>query len=146
MLAGCYNLLNFSALAELFALCKENNITLYVAAPYGGGLLSGQAGNSFYRYQNASPELLCRLERIKTICTQFNVSLPHAAMQFVHMHPQVQKIVVGARTPEELRASLSYASKPITPHFWAALKRESLIPENTEIPFECKQESTVLAF
>lgn len=147
MIAGCYNLLNFSALTELFPLCKTHHIELYIAAPYGGGLLSGQEGNSFYRYQNASPELIHRVEKIKAICAKFEVSLPHAAMQFVHMHPQVQKIVVGARTPEELSASISYASNPINPSFWTALKKESLIPGTIEIPvYHCSPRHNLCLF
>ncbi|KTC84134.1 aldo/keto reductase [Legionella brunensis] len=133
MLAGCYNLLNFSALDRLFPLCKEKNIQLYIAAPYGGGLLSGQTGNKFFRYQEADRDLLDRLEKIEAICEAHNVPLAHAAMQFVHMHPQVEKVVVGARTPEELKTSLDYASTPITPKFWEALIKKGLIPKNTPI-------------
>ncbi|HAU4045805.1 TPA: aldo/keto reductase [Legionella pneumophila] len=134
MIAGCYNLLNFSALDELFPLCKEKNIQLYVAAPYGGGLLSGQKGNTYFRYEKASRDLLDRVAKIQEICDKFNVNLAHAAMQFVYMHPQVDKVVVGARTPDELRESLKYAREPIAPQFWKALKEAKLIPESTEIP------------
>ncbi|KTD07563.1 aldo/keto reductase [Legionella jamestowniensis] len=133
MIAGCYNLLNFSALDELFPLCKERNIQLYIAAPYGGGLLSGQTENNFFRYEKANNALLEKLDKIKSICISYNVSLPHAAMQFVHMHPQVNKVVVGARTEEELRASLTYANEPINPKFWEALKKAQLIPEKTPV-------------
>ncbi|KTC79068.1 aldo/keto reductase [Legionella cherrii] len=138
MLAGCYNLLNFSALDELFPLCKEKNIKLYIAAPYGGGLLSGQKDNHFFRYEKANQQQMERLEKIKSICNQFQVDLPHAAMQFVHMHPQVEKVVVGARTSEELKATLKYALEPINPKFWEALKQEGLIPSSTVIPsYDC---------
>lgn len=131
MIAGCYNLLNVSALDELFPLCKEKNIKLYVAAPYGGGLLSGQTGNNFFRYEQANPVLLDKVEKIKAICEEYKVPLAHAAMQFVHMHPQVEKVVVGARTSEELHDSLKYACEPLTPKFWEALKKAELIPANT---------------
>ncbi|KTD82916.1 aldo/keto reductase [Legionella waltersii] len=134
MIAGCYNLLNFSALDELFPLCKEKNIQLYVAAPYGGGLLSGQKGNTYFRYEQANSALLDRVTKIQEICDKFKVNLAHAAMQFVHMHPQVDKVVVGARTPDELKDSLKYAREPVAPQFWEALKEAQLIPASTEIP------------
>lgn len=146
MLAGCYNLLTFSALDELFPLCKEKNIKLYIAAPYGGGLLSGQKNNHFFRYERANQEQLEKLEKIKSICNQYGVELPHAAMQLVHMHPQVEKVVVGARTPDELQASLKYALEPLSPKFWEALKQEGLIPASTLIPsYECAPVMSIFA-
>ena len=134
MIAGCYNLLNFAALEELFPLCKERNIKLYVAAPYGGGILSGQPQNQFFRYAKANAEILEKLEKIKAVCAEFKVALPHAAMQFVHMHPQVERVVVGARTPQELKVSVEYAQEPIAPEFWQALKTKGLIPADTIVP------------
>ena len=128
MLAGCFNLLSFSALDELFPLCQQKNIKLYIAAPYGGGILSNQPGNTVYRYENADVETLRRVAKIKSLCEAFKVSLAHAAMQFVHSHPQVERVVVGARTVAELKASLEYAEQPIAQAFWEALRQASLIP------------------
>ncbi|CEK12070.1 aldo/keto reductase [Legionella hackeliae] len=134
MLAGCYNLLNFTLLDELLPLCKKRNIELYIAAPYGGGLLSDQPGNNFFRYEKANENLLNKVAKIKEICAEYNVGLPHAAMQFVHMNPDVKRVVVGARTKEELSTSLKYANTPINPKFWEELKEANLIPKTTLIP------------
>ncbi|MEO8402508.1 MAG: aldo/keto reductase [Gammaproteobacteria bacterium] len=128
MLAGCYNLLDYSALDKLFPLCKENNIQIYIAAPYGGGILSGQENNTFFKYAEASADILKKVEQIKSLCTDFQVTLPHAAMQFVHKHPQVERVVVGARTVVELETSLKFATQPIVHEFWDALARKELIP------------------
>lgn len=133
MIAGSYNLLNFSALKTLFPLCKERLIQLYIAAPYGGGILSGQFGNQLFRYGLADTQIQERLRRIKAVCDEHQVGLHHAAMQFVHMHPQIDGVVVGARTPEEFNVSLEHALKPIDAAFWHALKAQQLIPEETII-------------
>lgn len=67
-------------------------------------------------------------------------------MQLVHMHPQVEKVVVGARTPDELQASLKYALEPLSPKFWEALKQEGLIPASTLIPsYECAPVMSIFA-
>ncbi len=128
MLAGCYNLLNYDVLNDFFPLCAKKNIEVYLAAPYCGGVLSGEKGNNAYKYQEASSEILLRVAKIQTICDRFNVSLAHAAMQFVLMHPQAKCVVVGARTTNELLMSLEYASNSIDPHFWEVLKTQMIIP------------------
>lgn len=136
MLAGCYNLLNFAVLDDFFPMCINENIELYIAASYCGGLLSGQPGNDAYRYQKAPREILDRVEKISKICQEFQIPLAHAALQFVLMHPQVKKVVVGPRTREELALTLKYAENRIDPRFWLILKNEGLIPQNvpTDMP------------
>ncbi len=128
MLAGCYNLLNFQALDELFPLCEKNNIELYIAAPYCGGILGDQPGNRSYKYENAQSGVLQRVDELRAVCDRFGVGLAHAAMQFVHMHPQVYRVVAGARSVDEIRTSLEYARTPIDDKFWYALNEQGLIP------------------
>ncbi len=129
MIAGCFNLLDHSALNELFPLCKKHHIQLYIAAPYAGGILSDPM-NYFYKYEPASDEIKNRKQKLLTICENFGIPLAHAAMQFVHAHPQVERVVVGARTRKELESSLTYAKIPIKYEFWAALQAENLISQD----------------
>ena len=131
LLAGRYNLLDQSALETLFPLCKEKGIELYLAAPYCSGILSEQVNNQAYKYAEASSEIKDRVAKLRSICDKHGVSLAHAAMQFVHLHPQASRVVVGARTVEELDKSLQYARQLIKKEFWDELKQEKLIPEQT---------------
>lgn len=128
MLAGCFNLLYFHALDVLFPLCKEKGIEMYIAAPYCGGGLSGELDNDSFLYKEGNAEVLLRRERLKSVCEYYGVKLPHAAMQFVLQHPQVKRVVVGARTVDELQESLEYARTPVSSRLWQALMAEELIP------------------
>lgn len=133
MLAGCYNLLNFHALDELFPLCKERNIKLYIAAPYCGGILSGNSQNTYYKYSPANEQIIKNVAKIRMICNSFGIDIAHAAMQFVHSHPEVAGVVVGARTVKELEKSIHYANEPLPAAFWLALKQAELIPLATPL-------------
>ncbi len=126
MIAGCYNLLDHSALAELFPLCKQRGIQLYIAAPYAGGILSDPQ-NLLYKYQPASAEIRAKKEKMIAICSKYHIPLAHAAMQFAHMHPQVARVVVGARTRKELTDSLNFAKTPLALQFWLELRDSGLI-------------------
>lgn len=127
MIAGCYNLLDTSALDMLIPLCKEKNIKIDIAAPYAGGILSGKEGNYFFKYKEASSEIKEKVEEMKKVCERFRIELPHAAMQLAHMHPQIDRVVVGARTREEWARSYGFAENAIRPEFWQALKDQGFI-------------------
>ncbi len=141
LLAGCYNLLNFKALESgFFSLCKEKKIEIYIAAPYCGGILSGN-GNTSYNYSKADKSIVDKVESIKKVCDEFKVDLANAAMQFVCLHPQVKRVVVGARTIKELDESLKYATTVIEPKFWEKLKEKGIIPK--QAPTELTLSKTV---
>jgi len=44
-----------------------------------------------------------------------------AALRYVLRHPAVTAVVVGARTPEEIRADAGYLGLPIPETLWADL-------------------------
>lgn len=132
MIAGCYNLLDTSA-SVLFSICKEKNIELYIAAPYAGGILSGQPGNVFYKYAEASNEIKQKVKNIETVCKEFDIPFAHAAMQFVVKQTQIAKIVVGARTRDEFSKSLYYANHSLPLKFWETLDNKGLIPSSSKM-------------
>lgn len=121
LLAGRYTLLEQTSL-ELLSVCHEKNISLILGGVYNSGILASdlQPGAK-YNYQAASPEILERARQINAICTQHNVPLNVAAIQFPYRHPAVTSIVMGADTPAQISANLAALRVEIPAQLWSEL-------------------------
>jgi D-threo-aldose 1-dehydrogenase len=64
---------------------------------------------------------------IEQVCTEFDVPLRAAALQFPRAHPAVASVIPGARTSVEFDQNLALATRAIPPAFWQALSDRSLI-------------------
>ena len=64
------------------------------------------------------PALLARARRMRDACARYGVPLAAAALRFTLRHPAVTAAVVGARTPEEITADVSYLSMQIPGELW----------------------------
>jgi D-threo-aldose 1-dehydrogenase len=110
LIASRYTLLEDSAATVLFPLCASRGVTVMVGGVFNSGIL---AGGDRYDYAPAPPEIRARVRRIREVCAGYQVPVPAVALQFVLRHPVVSSAVVGARTPEEIRADASYLSMDI---------------------------------
>jgi D-threo-aldose 1-dehydrogenase len=63
-----------------------------------------------------------RALRIRDACARYGVPLAAAALRFTLRHPAVTAAVVGARSPEEIAADVSYLSAHIPDTLWAELE------------------------
>ena len=118
LIAGRYTLLDDSAARSLFPLCRSRGVAVLAAGVFNGGILAG--GNHF-DYVPAPPAVLARTRRIAEVCARHDVPLAAAALRYVLRHPAVTGAVVGARTPEEIRADAGYAGFPVPDALWAEL-------------------------
>ena len=59
--------------------------------------------------------------RLADVCSQFDVPLTAAALQFAARHPGVSAIVVGARTADEVAANAADMATPLPESLWTAL-------------------------
>ncbi len=135
LLAGRYTLLEQGALDSLLPLCAEKGISLLIGGPYNTGILAtGARPDAWYNYAPAPPEIRDRVRRIETVCAEFDVPLPAAALQFPLGHPNVASVVPGGRTPEEVRRNRALFSTPIPAPFWQALKDRGLLRGDAPVP------------
>ncbi len=118
LIAGRYTLLEDSASAALLPLCQERGITVLAGAVFNSGIL---AGGTHFNYAPASADVLDRVRRLTGICAKYDVPLPAAALRYVLRHPAIAAIVVGTRTPEEIRADAAYLALPIPDALWDEL-------------------------
>ncbi|MFB4267719.1 aldo/keto reductase [Nonomuraea sp. GTA35] len=126
MLAGRYTLLDQSGLPLLDA-CAERGVQVLAAGVFNSGILATHEPSGTYNYAPAPPELLDRATRIARVCERHDVTLPHAAMAFPLRHPAIATIVLGARTPEEVRRNAELWSRPVPEELWADLEGEGLL-------------------
>jgi D-threo-aldose 1-dehydrogenase len=122
MIAGRWTLLDRSGAALLDA-CRSRGVGVLAAAPYNSGVLSEARppeGASF-DYGPVPPEVLARGRALAAVCERHGVTLPDAALQFPLRHSAVAAVVVGLRSPEQVRSSLDRLSTTITEDCWAEL-------------------------
>jgi D-threo-aldose 1-dehydrogenase len=123
LVAGRYTLLDQSAAEVLFPVCLRRGVTVLTGGVFNSGILADPDDGARYDYAPASSALLARARRLRDACAEYGVPLAAAALQFTIRHPAVTATVVGARTPEEIAADVSYLSMQIPGELWAELNR-----------------------
>jgi D-threo-aldose 1-dehydrogenase len=121
LVAGRYTLLDGSAAASLFPLCLARRVEVLAAGVFNSGILADPADGARYDYTPAAPAVLARARRIAEVCARYEIPAAAAALRYVLRHPAVTAAVVGARTPDEIRADVGYLGLPIPDTLWADL-------------------------
>ena len=121
LVAGRYTLLDDSAARSLFPLCRSRGVAVLAAGLFNSGILANPADGARYDYAPAAPGVLARARRIAEACARYDVPVAAAALRYVLRHPAVTAAVVGARTPDEIRADAGYLALPIPEALWADL-------------------------
>jgi aryl-alcohol dehydrogenase-like predicted oxidoreductase len=121
LVAGRYTLLEDSAAASLFPLCLARGVAVLAAGVFNCGILADPADGARYDYAPAAPGVLARACRIAEVCARYDVPVAAAALRYVLRHPAVTAAVVGARTPEEIRADAAYVSHAVPEALWTEL-------------------------
>jgi D-threo-aldose 1-dehydrogenase len=129
MLAGRYTLLDQCALDDLLPLAIERGVRIVAAGVYNSGLLSEPrpVAGAPYDYQPARPDLVDRARRLAVVCEAHGVDLPTAALHFPLRHPAVASVVVGCRTPEQVRLNVARFAASVPDELWAELESTGLV-------------------
>lgn len=106
----------------VIAAARERGMTVFNAAPFGGGLLAGSPNaRGQYAYRSAQPDQLAYVERLDDLCRAWRVPLPAAALHFSLNHPGVDSTVVGVTSPGQLADLEALATFAIPDGFFAAV-------------------------
>ncbi|MCC7697683.1 aldo/keto reductase [Janthinobacterium sp. EB271-G4-7A] len=132
LLAGRYTLLDHErALQRLMPAAAKQNVDIVVGGPYSSGIL---AGGAHFEYQKASPEIIAKVERIKSIAARHGVSVKAAALQFSLANPAVAAVIPGASRPERLAEDLAALNSVIPATFWQDMRAEQLVSAFAPLP------------
>ncbi|PJO43066.1 aldo/keto reductase [Lysinibacillus xylanilyticus] len=136
LLAGRYSLLDHErALQRLMPAAKKHNMDIVVGGPYSSGVL---AGGAHFEYQKASPEIIAKVEKIKSIADRHQISIKAAGLQFSLANPAVAAVVPGATKPERIAEDQAALNTVIPAAFWEEMIEQKLIAPNAPLPIDVK--------
>lgn len=132
LLAGRYTLLDHErALQRLMPAAAARNVDIVVGGPYSSGVL---AGGSHFEYQQASPEIVARVARMRAIAERHGVTMKAAALQFVLANPAVRAVIPGASRPERIAEDHAALRTVIPAAFWHELREQQLVASAAPLP------------
>ena len=132
LLAGRYTLLDHEhALQRLMPEAARQQVDIVVGGPYSSGIL---AGGSHFEYQQASPAIVAKVERIKAIAARYQVSVKAAALQFSLANPAVAAVIPGASRPERIAEDQAALQAVIPKAFWDEMRAQQLVAPNAPLP------------
>jgi D-threo-aldose 1-dehydrogenase len=136
LLAGRYTLLDQSGLDELLPLCETQHVSVIAAGVVNSGILADPRDGAPFFYRPASVELLTRARSMQQICRRHGVELVDAALQFPLGHPAVTTVLIGCRSPKEIRDNVESFQVPIPEDVWSELRAEGLLGADVPVPGE----------
>ncbi|WP_369970223.1 aldo/keto reductase [Stenotrophomonas rhizophila] len=132
LIAGRYTLLDHAdALRTLMPASTARGLGIVVGGPYNSGIL---AGGTHYEYQQATPEILARVDALRAVCAAFNVDIRAAALQFSLAHAAVAAVIPGASQPSRIAENLALVDAEIPAAFWQALRARGLVAVDAPLP------------
>jgi aryl-alcohol dehydrogenase-like predicted oxidoreductase len=133
-----YNLVKRQAEVELMPMAAANEISVFPYSPAGGGLLSGRytvpgaqgrhTTNKMYRVRYGEPWMHDTAAKFAAFCKERGFHPMSAAVAWTGAHPAVTAPIIGARSVEQLQASLDSVKIDMTPELRAQIAALSRTP------------------
>lgn len=138
-----YNLLVREIEWEVVPACQENGLGLLPWSPLGGGWLTGKytkeappegatrlgenpdVGVEAYGRRSTQQRTWDVVDAVRSVAQARDVSMAEVALSWVRDRPAVTSVILGARTPEQLKANLAAADLHLTPDETATLDAAS---------------------
>jgi D-threo-aldose 1-dehydrogenase len=108
--------------SAIFEAAHERGMTIFNAAPFGGGMLAGsERAAGQYAYKDAPAELLAFVDRLRGLADEWGIPLAAAALHYSLRNPVVHSTVVGISSLERLDELGRLASTEVPDGFFAAV-------------------------
>jgi D-threo-aldose 1-dehydrogenase len=121
LLAGRYTLLDRSG-DELLQEAETRGVTVVIGGVFNSGLLVDPQPTATYDYATVRPEILKQALELKEICEGHGVPLRAAALAFPRRRAAVESVLLGARSPAEVRDGVAMAAIEIPAALWDDLE------------------------
>ncbi len=131
LLAGRYTLLEQTSLSPFLETCLERRASVVVGGPFNSGIL---VGGTTWNYAAAPQEIVDKVDIIKSVCADFGVAMPAAALKFPLTHPAVASVIPGPRTPAELEQIIDWWAQDVPDAVWDAMAEKGLFAAGTPLP------------
>ena len=133
-----YNLVKRQAEVELLPMAQANGLSVFPYSPAGGGLLSGKyveksaqgrlATNKMYQTRYGEEWAHETAAKFSAFCKERSIDPMSAAVAWVGSHPGVTAPIIGARSVQQLQASLDSVKVKMTPELRAEISALSRTP------------------
>jgi D-threo-aldose 1-dehydrogenase len=129
LIAGRYTLLDRDAAQELLPLCRKRNVRAVAAGVFNSGILAQNfpGDDARFHYHRVDAGTLKRAREIAAVCDRYGAPLPTVALAFTLQHPAVESIVLGMRSPQQVRANLANARIEVPDQLWPELAAHGVV-------------------
>jgi D-threo-aldose 1-dehydrogenase len=139
LLAGRYTLLEQNTLDDLLPECEKRGVSIILGGAFNSGILARGLdakahGDLKFNYGEAPKDVVERVGQIEAVCHEHYVALSTAAIQFPYAHKVVATVLMGARTPDEVRQNAISFETPVPAALWDALRADGLIRADAPVP------------
>ncbi|GAB3152086.1 aldo/keto reductase [Microbacterium neimengense] len=130
MCAGRYTLLQDAAAHDLLPAARRRGVEVVAAGVFNSGILATARPRSdaHFDYGGVPDEVRRRVERIADLADGWGVTIPELAVQFPLRHPAITTVVLGAASPEQVRANSRLTARPVPEEVWGELAAHGLLP------------------
>lgn len=128
--AGRHTLLDQSALTDLLPAAAARGRSVVVGGVFNSGLLADPRPGATYDYATAPLNLLDRALHLKGVTEAHGVPLRAAALHYPLTHPAVAGVLVGTRSPDEVRDAAAQLNREIPDALWDDLRDQGLLAGN----------------
>ena len=138
VLQPMYSLVKRQAEVEILPMAAANRVAVVPYSPAGGGLLSGKYAssgaqgrlvtNKMYESRYGEPWMHEVAAAFARFCKERGFHPMSAAVAWVGTHPAVTAPIIGARSTEQLQASLDSVKIDMTPELRAQISALSRTP------------------
>lgn len=125
--AGRFTLLDHSALEALLPEAAARGRGVVVGGVFNSGLLADPRPGATYDYAAAPAPLLDRALRMRAVAGRHGVPLRAAALHYPLRHPAVAGVLVGTRSPDEVRDAAAQLRTTVPDALWDDLRAEGLL-------------------
>jgi D-threo-aldose 1-dehydrogenase len=138
MLAGRYTLLEQDSLDDALRVAATTGKSIVAVGAFNSGLLATEnpSAGARYDYKPAEAPLIARVLELSTVCAQFGVTVPQAAIAFPLSHPSVVNVTLGMRNAAQVQRNVELYQAAIPSDLWDVLKAEGLL--RADVPTETR--------
>jgi D-threo-aldose 1-dehydrogenase len=113
------------------AMVAERGLGIVAGGPYRSEAL---VGGPNFEYAPATPAILDKVNRIKTIADRHGISMKAAGLQFALANPAVVAVIPGASRPDRIAEDRAAIEETVPADFWRELREANLVTPGAPLP------------
>jgi D-threo-aldose 1-dehydrogenase len=127
LLAGRHTLLEQNA-GRLLNLAGQRGMAVVIGGVFNSGILAaGTTGNRKFNYKDVPEGVARKVDLLASACSEFDVPLAAASIQFPFRHPAVTSVLIGAKHPDRVRQNVGWFEMDLPDELWHVLESRELV-------------------